>query len=74
MNELKITLTSDLSNEGLAADIRALRMAVCLLATRIPKDNNPYDVCNALKGTEDSSASELANLIKQFLDKAHNQT
>ncbi|VFS00038.1 Uncharacterised protein [Salmonella enterica subsp. enterica serovar Typhimurium] len=30
--------------------------------------------CDALNNSGESSASELADLIKQFLDKAHNRT
>ncbi|EBM0610657.1 TPA: hypothetical protein ACW2OB_003903 [Salmonella enterica] len=71
---LETTLNSDFSNEGLAADVRALKIAVGLLATRIPRDHNPYAICDALNNTGESSASELADLIKQFIDKAHNRT
>ncbi|EAN0532114.1 hypothetical protein D6N31_11725 [Salmonella enterica] len=71
---LETTLNSDSSNEGLAADVRALKIAVALLVTRIPLEHKPYAVCDALNNSGESSASELADLIKQFLDKAHNRT
>ena len=71
---LETTLNGDTSNEGLAADVRALKIAVCLLATRIPLEHDPYNVCDALNSSGESSASDLADLIKQFLDKAHHRT
>ncbi|VFS00036.1 Uncharacterised protein [Salmonella enterica subsp. enterica serovar Typhimurium] len=41
---LETTLNSDSSNEGLAADVRALKIAVALLVTRIPLEHKPYAV------------------------------
>ncbi|HEN3249337.1 TPA: hypothetical protein U5D40_001821 [Yersinia enterocolitica] len=73
MNELKLDFSTDISGQGLGAELRALKLAVCLLAAKIPKDHNPKGVVESLRGTQDDHAVALANLIEKILNEAHYQ-
>lgn len=73
MPTIQTTIESDFSPEGLAADIRALKVAVGLIAAKIPKDHNPYSICDSLDGIGEHSTSELSAFIREILDKAHHQ-
>ncbi|EMX2866530.1 hypothetical protein [Yersinia alsatica] len=73
MNELKLDFSTDISGKGLGAELRALKLAVCLLAAKIPSDHKPESVVESLRGTKDDHAMALANLIEKLLNEAHSQ-
>ena len=73
MPSLNLTVTNDLTPEGIDAELRALKLAVAVMATRIPPSNEPEAVTSALKSTGDKHASDLADLIQLFIDQANAQ-
>jgi hypothetical protein len=74
MPSLNLNISNDLTPDGIDAELRALKLAVALIATRLPEDLNPHAIPTSLKGTGDAHASKLADLIQQFLDEAHKGT
>ena len=73
MNTIKTTINNDLSHDGINAELRAIKLAIALMATRLPPELRSERVTDALKSTGDKHATELTNLIQQFIDEANSQ-
>lgn len=73
MPELNLNITSDVSPAGLQAELAAIKVAVALIATRLPKDLDPFSIPTSLESTGEPHAVKLAELIKMFLDQAHQE-
>lgn len=70
MPELKLNLTNDLSPAGIDGELRAIKLAIGLLAAKIPLTDNADSIVESLNGTGDAYAAKLAELINSFLQEA----
>lgn len=73
MPELNIDITSDTSPSGIAGELRALKLALGLLAAKIPVDHNPQSVPESLRSTGDKHAANLADVLESFINEARAQ-
>lgn len=71
MPELNLNITSDVSTqEGIEGELRAIKLAIALLASRLPAELNPEAVSESLIDTEDKHAVKLGELIALVLKEA----
>ncbi|HCN6070797.1 TPA: hypothetical protein N6141_001284 [Escherichia coli] len=70
MPELKLNVINDLSTEGINGELRAIKLAIGLLAAKIPLTDNADSIVESLNGTGDVYAAQLAELINSFLLKS----
>ncbi|WP_334473600.1 hypothetical protein [Arsenophonus sp. PmNCSU2021_1] len=67
MPEFTINVKNNISSlDDIDGELRALKLAICLLATRIPSEQAAV-VLEGLKGTNNNYCIELSEVIDKFI-------
>lgn len=68
MHNIDLSFSNELEGDGLSNELGALKIAVCLLATKLPIFE-ARDIAASLRGTGIEQSVQQADLIDSFLDK-----
>lgn len=67
---ISVQFSNDVSPGGVADELSAIKMAIMLIAAKLPSSSTPTDICDSLRQANAQKCNEMASLIETAINWA----
>ncbi|HIB1591567.1 TPA: hypothetical protein ACWV6B_003994 [Salmonella enterica subsp. enterica serovar Muenchen] len=66
---IAVQFNHDVSPAGVADELSAIKMAIMLIAAKLPSSSTPTDICDSLRQANSPKCNQMASLIEMAISR-----